>query len=273
MATEGHIRGWNLSTVLQMVEMDRRTCTLSIESGDNVGLLYFRQGSLINAESGPLRGIDAAYEIVNWEDADIDVDGACRAATTTIDLPVTRLLLEGLTRGDENRRDAGDRAGEREAVARDLELAFADATAEDLSALFDSLSESAKEAPVSKLQEALDQFRQEVPEFVSTDIVSVDSGLSIGGATNDPEFDASVAAASYSEVVKSNQRALDLLGLGGESTEDILITTHQNYILIRILGGEYYHLVAIARRGNLGLARAIMKKYEPRLLQAVGQLA
>ena len=269
MATEGHIRGWNLSTVLQMVEMDRRTCTLRIASGDNVGLLYFRQGNLINAESGPLRGIDAAYEIVNWEEADIDVDGACRAATTTIDLPVTRLLLEGLTRGDENRRDAGNREGEREALA--LELAFADATAEDLSALFDSLSE--KEAPVSKLQEALDQFRQEVPEFVSTDIVSVDSGLSIGGATNDADFDASVAAASYSEVVKSNQRALDLLGLGGESTEDILITTHQNYILIRILGGEYYHLVAIARRGNLGLARAIMKKYEPRLLQAVGQLA
>jgi predicted regulator of Ras-like GTPase activity (Roadblock/LC7/MglB family) len=271
MATEGHITGWSLSTVLQMVEMDKRTCTLRIQSGENVGLLYFRDGSLINAESGPLRGIDAAYEIVNWEEASIEVDGACRAAGTTIDLPVTRLLLEGLTRGDENRRDDLGRAREFEAAARDIEFAFAETTAEDLSALFDSLSQ--KEVPVSKLQEALDQFRQEVPEFVSTDIVSVDSGLSIGGATNDPEFDASVAAASYSEVVKSNQRALDLLGLGGESTEDILITTVKNYILIRILGGEYYHLVAIARRGNLGLARAIMKKYEPRLLQAVGQLA
>jgi predicted regulator of Ras-like GTPase activity (Roadblock/LC7/MglB family) len=112
-----------------------------------------------------------------------------------------------------------------------------------------------------------------VPEFVSTDIVNIDSGLSIGGGTLDADFDASIASASYSEVVKSNRRALDLLGLGNDCTEDILISTEKVYILIRMLAGEYYHLVAIARKGNLGLARAIMKKYEAPLLQAVGQLA
>ena len=120
------------------------------------------------------------------------------------------------------------------------------------------------------LQQELDKFREEVPEFVSTDMVNVESGLSIGGATIDPDFDASVASACYAEVVKLNKKALDLLGLGANSAEDILITTATLNILIRMLGTQYCHVLAITRKGNLGLARAIMKKYEAVLLEVVG---
>lgn len=122
------------------------------------------------------------------------------------------------------------------------------------------------------MQEILDRFQAEVPEFVSTDLVNIDSGLSIGGGTADPDFDASIASASFAEVVKSNRRALDLLGLGADSSEDILITTDKVYILIRLLGREYCHLLAISRQGNLGLGRVLMKKYAPELLAAVGDL-
>ena len=122
---------------------------------------------------------------------------------------------------------------------------------------------------MSVLQQELDKFRDEVPEFVSTDMVNIESGLSIGGATIDPDFDASVASACYAEVVKLNRRALELLGLGANSTEDLLVTTKKVNILVRMLGGEYCHVLAISRKANLGLARAIMKKYEQVLLEAV----
>ena len=120
------------------------------------------------------------------------------------------------------------------------------------------------------LQQEMDLFREEVPEFVSTDMVNIESGLSIGGATIDDDFDASVASACYAEVVKLNRKALDLLGLGTHSTEDILITTATLNILVRMLGTNYCHVLAITRKGNLGLARAIMKKYESVLLDVVG---
>ncbi len=123
---------------------------------------------------------------------------------------------------------------------------------------------------MNSLQQEMDKFRDEVPEFVSTDMVNVESGLSIGGATVDLDFDASVASACYAEVVKLNKKALDLLGLGANSTEDILITTSTLNILIRMLGTQYCHVLAITRKGNLGLARAIMKKYESVLLDVVG---
>lgn len=124
-----------------------------------------------------------------------------------------------------------------------------------------------------KLMDIVNQFRNDVPQFVSTDLVHIESGLSLGGGSIDPNFDASVASASYSELVKSNARALDLLGAGAASTEDILITTKDLYILIRMVGRDHYHGLAITRQGTLGYARAIMKKYEAQFLDALKELS
>ncbi|MEN0067387.1 MAG: hypothetical protein AAGA48_34975 [Myxococcota bacterium] len=123
------------------------------------------------------------------------------------------------------------------------------------------------------IESIIDDFRGEIPGFVSTDIVHIESGMSIGGGSVDPNFDASVASASYAEVVKTNKRALELLGLDPHSTEDILITTDQVYLLIRMLGTDYYHGLAIARSGNLGLCRAIIKKYATRFLDEIANLS
>ena len=123
------------------------------------------------------------------------------------------------------------------------------------------------------LHDAIELFKSEVPSFVSTDIVSIASGMSIGGGSIDPKFDATVASASYAEVVKSNARALQLLGLDPNSTEDILITTQTTFILLRLLGRDYYHGLAISKDGNLGLARVIMKKYESVFLDGIKALS
>ena len=123
------------------------------------------------------------------------------------------------------------------------------------------------------LHDAIEMFKSEIPAFVSTDIVSIASGMSIGGGSIDPNFDATVASASYAEVVKSNARALKLLGIDPDSTEDILITTRSAFILIRLLGREYYHGLAIGTDGNLGLARVIMKKYESVFLDGIKALS
>jgi predicted regulator of Ras-like GTPase activity (Roadblock/LC7/MglB family) len=117
--------------------------------------------------------------------------------------------------------------------------------------------------------DVLNRFRTEVPHFLSTDLVEIDSGMSIAGGSIDPNFDASVAAASYAEVVKANSRALDLLGVGANTTEDILITTTNAYILIRMIGRNHYLGLALGRQGTLGFARALMTKYSPLLLQVL----
>lgn len=124
-----------------------------------------------------------------------------------------------------------------------------------------------------KIEEILARFMEEVPQFIATDCVHIESGLSVGGSTSiDPKFDASLASACFAEVMKSNARALDLLGIGSDSVEDILITTREAYILLRVIGKEHFVNLVITRRGTLGLARAIMKKYEANLIAALGTM-
>jgi predicted regulator of Ras-like GTPase activity (Roadblock/LC7/MglB family) len=122
---------------------------------------------------------------------------------------------------------------------------------------------------MSKLDDLIAKFRADISHFISTDIVHLESGLSLGGGSDDPNFDAAVASASYSEVLKANSHALDLIGVGGSSTEDILITTGPALILIRMIGSEHFLVVAISRQGSLGYTRNVMKKFEPLFLQTI----
>lgn len=122
------------------------------------------------------------------------------------------------------------------------------------------------------LDDELRTLHNDLPGFVSTDVVSIDSGLSIGGWSADRSFDASLVSATSAEIVKANRRSLDLLGYEADSTEDILITTRELYLLIRMLDQSYYHVLALSRTGNLGLARAVMRRMQPKLRSFVEEL-
>jgi predicted regulator of Ras-like GTPase activity (Roadblock/LC7/MglB family) len=128
-------------------------------------------------------------------------------------------------------------------------------------------------AKKSNLDVIIEKFRGEIPEFVSTDIVEIETGLSIGGGSIFPDsFDSSVASALFAEVMKANERALG--ALGGEANvgvvEDILISTSKAYILLLIYPNKkYYHGLAITRHGNLAYARIVMKKFQAEILKAL----
>jgi len=122
---------------------------------------------------------------------------------------------------------------------------------------------------MSNLREIVAKFQSEVPHFISTDIVSLETGLSLAGGSIDPNFDSSIASACYVEVFQSNSQALELLGIGGETCEDILFSMRDAYLLQRGIGTEHYHGLAITRSGSLGYARTLMRKYEHLILDAI----
>ena len=65
-------------------------------------ILYFRNGELINAETGSLRGEEAARKIINWENSIIEVDDICRKNKREIDKPLMHILMESARIKDEN---------------------------------------------------------------------------------------------------------------------------------------------------------------------------
>ncbi|ORJ61564.1 hypothetical protein B5V00_05865 [Geothermobacter hydrogeniphilus] len=104
LAEEKHsyIRGITLATFLQLVHMEQKSCTLKVHSRGRVGYLYLRGGALLDAETGDLHGEEAAYRIVAWDDAEIEMDSICRKQEKKIEATLEFLLMEAFRIKDED---------------------------------------------------------------------------------------------------------------------------------------------------------------------------
>jgi hypothetical protein len=103
---------------------------------------------------------------------------------------------------------------------------------------------------------------------VGAALVDYDSGMSLGSAGGGDWLNLEVAAAGNTEVVRAKQRVISALKLNDE-IEDILITLHRQYHLIRLLtptkrGNSmlFLYLVLDRERANLALARHSLKAIE-----------
>lgn len=102
---------------------------------------------------------------------------------------------------------------------------------------------------------------------VGVALVDYESGMSLGTSGGGEWLDLEVAAAGNTEVVRSKLRVMSSLALN-DSIEDILITLHRQYHLIRLLNSVgvrnslFLYLVLDRDRANLALARHYLKRIE-----------
>jgi hypothetical protein len=98
-------------------------------------------------------------------------------------------------------------------------------------------------------------------------LVDYESGMALGTMGGGDWLDLEVAAAGNTEVVRSKLRVMASLGLN-DNIEDMLITLHRQYHLIRLLqpakGNStlFLYLVLDRERANLALARHELRRIE-----------
>lgn len=100
--------------------------------------------------------------------------------------------------------------------------------------------------------------------FMAAALVDSSSGMMIESVVSG-NFPVEIAAAANTEVVQAKLKAMDAIGLGDDTIEDILISLGTQYHLIRPLASnrEIFLYVALERnRANLALARLELKKME-----------
>jgi CheY-like chemotaxis protein/Tfp pilus assembly protein PilZ len=90
----GQIRGISLSSFLQMLELEGRSCTLQITAKGKVGTLHVVDGKPTAAKMGLLQGKPAALHILTWENVVIDIDYTVCETAQEIATPLMNLLLE-----------------------------------------------------------------------------------------------------------------------------------------------------------------------------------
>jgi len=92
----GHVEGIPLSGVLQLVESERRSCTVVVTSGRRKGRLSFQSGRLIDAfsEDFGADGEAAAYDILGWDDTSIAFEHLPDNVRRTIHTPMQLMLIE-----------------------------------------------------------------------------------------------------------------------------------------------------------------------------------
>jgi len=99
----GRMSAVPLATLLQLMQLERKTCSLLVRSGSRKGRLHFLSGELVNAYSFELDtdGEEAARHLLGWDTVSIDFERSLHNHERRIDTPLETLLLEVATQRDE----------------------------------------------------------------------------------------------------------------------------------------------------------------------------
>ena len=104
-SAQGEISGIGVPSLFQLMEMEQRTCRLTIESADKTGEVIFSDGQLIDAKTGTLVAEEAAYEIISWENATVGIKSISSLPAKRIKHPLMTILLEGMRLKDEKKNN------------------------------------------------------------------------------------------------------------------------------------------------------------------------
>ncbi len=90
-----------LVDLIQTFEVSRKSGIVHLKNGALLANIFFRDGKVVDADLGPLRGEEAVYRALIWNEAQFEVDFIVPKNEDTIDVSTQALLMEGMRRVDE----------------------------------------------------------------------------------------------------------------------------------------------------------------------------
>lgn len=99
---------------LQLMEMEQKTCTIRLEdkASGRKGVLFFRDGELLDARVNELQAKTAAIKIFSWDKVTISIQNVCPPIENRIMSELQPLILEA-----SRKRDEIDASGESQPAA------------------------------------------------------------------------------------------------------------------------------------------------------------
>ncbi len=83
--------------VIQMCALAQRSGAIQLVKESQNGLVFLRDGQLLHAETSANRGIDALFEMIEWQYVEFAYDPSVDAPEKTITVPWDKAMIEAVT--------------------------------------------------------------------------------------------------------------------------------------------------------------------------------
>jgi len=267
---KGRIEGITISTFLQMMEMEKITCTLTITTGKKEGVLYLRNGELLEAETPTHKGMDAAIEILTWTDVKIDMKETCSLKEGSIKKSLTSILLDSFRILDERDKTAPalkvpisttpkpdqpiddtkteiPLKAEMEAGTPLLEKKTKDPAVNDTKKFSTPFRKVNIDIP--KLNEAIDILTSSIGEaLISTDIFFTEDTQPVAGWNSNP-----AACAVFGQITRKVHESLKELALPKLGKYYILDLEDKRVIILIPMGDFQWRMLIDSSKTQLGM--------------------
>jgi len=237
----GHVRNISLPSLLQLIEMERKTCTLAVESEGRTGYLYMNDGALIDARWGDRQGDEAAIQIAGWRSSGVTIINTCATKQRTIERPMGFIIMEAVRLMDE----AG-RTKKPETDGLEIDLSSMDEVPDNTPIDLRSVSHFPVPAPsdnnaIAIVETATGRIRTSAGQF---------QGLA-------------AVAQLVAKIYANEARAVDQMGIG-EAITEIVMTTEKYWTMTRPLKTEPPSLALLVfdpQRGNVVMERLELEAF------------
>ncbi len=255
-AAPGRAQGLTLPDFLQLIASEGRTCTLAVEFGGGQGAFYFKQGELIDAETGPLQGNDAVYHMAAWSHARIDITSHCAKSVKNVAGTLTELLAEG--RRQQGAAETGTAFAAEKKRAADLPVQepAPEQRVDARGGPNKASTASTKADAMATTREILSELAQ-MPNIEAVCLVARDGFLldSIARSGIDREMIGAIASSGFG-ASDSMGRQID------KGTMLISMIEFDNGpVLLAPIGADAFLVIVADKEANLGMVRLKLKKH------------
>ncbi len=262
--SKGYIRGITLPAFLQLVEMEKKTCTLKVMSRGRIGYLYFHEGTLMDANNGTDRAENAAYDIVCWEEAEIEISNVCREKSKNIASTLGHVLMEGFRIKDEKLYKEEPRKGaEHTILGDDFALLLNNIEGPERGGNDRKSDSDTKEEKMASLREILKEFTK-LQGVNAVCLVGRDGFLldSIAHTGIDTEMIGAIASSGFGASESMGRQ----LGKGMMAMS--MIEFENGPVMFSPVGDDAFIVVIADKDSNLGMVRLKLKKHSNELATA-----
>jgi CheY-like chemotaxis protein len=253
----GTVNVIDLTSLLQMINLEKKSLSVKISINDKYGYLHFKSGEIIHAEFDNLEGEEAAFHLIRTRKGRFSVEKQSKDTKHTIDTPFMVLLMNVMKKADEEgkvkKSDSKDeQKNEKEEDKEEKKDVKEDKDEIEIVLIdIDKSQEKSKEVNmnIKKLNQAIEIQKDNMGDgLLATDIYGSADGQSLVGWNSNPQ-----ACALFNRITNYMIDALDGAGFPGLGRYYIMDLVGGKMVIVISLGEFQWGMLVDRAKIQLGL--------------------